>query len=62
MRIAAALATLPREKREVIVLRDFLDLSYAEVADVLGIAPGTVMSRIHRARLTLKDALGSIEE
>jgi RNA polymerase sigma-70 factor (ECF subfamily) len=62
MRIAAALATLPREKREVIVLRDFLDLSYAEVADVLGIAPGTVMSRIHRARLALKDALGSIEE
>lgn len=59
--ISAALAQLSRDKREVIVLRDFLDLSYAEVADVLDVAPGTVMSRIHRARLDLKEALGSYE-
>ena len=61
-RISAALSTLPREKREVIVLRDYLDLSYAEIAEILGIAPGTVMSRIHRARLSLKEVLGSHEE
>jgi RNA polymerase sigma-70 factor (ECF subfamily) len=61
-RIKDALSTLSRDKREVIVLRDFLDLSYAEVAGVLDVAPGTVMSRIHRARLDLKEALGSYEE
>ncbi len=62
VRIAAGLAQLSQDKREVIVLRDFLDLSYAEVADVLDVAPGTVMSRIHRARLDLKEVLGSYEE
>jgi len=41
----------------MIVLRDYLDLSYAEIADVLGIATGTVMSRLHRARLALKEVL-----
>lgn len=61
-RIAAALAALPRDKREVIVLRDYLDLSYAELADILDIAPGTVMSRIHRARLALKEVLGGEQE
>ena len=34
-----------------------LCLSYAEVAQVLNTAPGTVMSRLHRARLALKEAL-----
>lgn len=61
-RIAAALATLSRDRREVIILRDFLDLSYAELAVVLGVAPGTVMSRIHRARLELKEALTGHDE
>jgi len=55
--IRRALAVISGDKREVIILRDFLDLSYAEIAKVLGIAPGTVMSRIHRARLALKEAL-----
>ncbi len=54
-----ALASISDDKREVVVLRDYLDLSYAEVAKVLGVAPGTVMSRIHRARLALKEALDS---
>jgi RNA polymerase sigma-70 factor (ECF subfamily) len=56
-RVVRALATLPAERREIIVLRDYLDLSYAEIAGVLDIAPGTVMSRLHRARLALKEAL-----
>ena len=55
--LADALATLPVDQRQIVVLRDYLDLSYAEIADVLGIAPGTVMSRLHRARLALKEAL-----
>lgn len=54
--IRAALAALPTDKREIIVLRDYMDLSYTEIADVLTIAPGTVMSRLHRARLALKEA------
>jgi RNA polymerase sigma-70 factor (ECF subfamily) len=52
-----ALAMIPADKREMIVLRDYLDLSYAQIADVLGIAQGTVMSRLHRSRLALKEAL-----
>ena len=56
-RVVRALAALPAERREIIVLRDYLDLSYAEIAEVLDIAPGTVMSRLHRARLALKEAL-----
>jgi RNA polymerase sigma-70 factor (ECF subfamily) len=56
-RVERALATLSAERREIVVLRDYLDLSYAEIAKVLDIAPGTVMSRLHRARLALKEAL-----
>lgn len=55
--VRRALAALTSDKREIIVLRDYLDLSYAEIAEVVGIAPGTVMSRLHRSRLALKEAL-----
>ena len=55
--IQRALARLQDDKREIVVLRDYLDLSYAEIAGVLGVAQGTVMSRLHRARLALKEAL-----
>ncbi len=55
--VRRGLAAIPAEKREIIVLRDYLDMSYAEIADVLDIAPGTVMSRLHRARLALKETL-----
>jgi RNA polymerase sigma-70 factor (ECF subfamily) len=56
-RVGHALASLPADRREIIVLRDYLDLSYAEIAEVLDIAPGTVMSRLHRARMALKEGL-----
>ncbi|MGD8580920.1 MAG: sigma-70 family RNA polymerase sigma factor [Lysobacterales bacterium] len=52
-----SLAQLEPDHRQIVVLRDYLDLSYAEIADVLGIATGTVMSRLHRARLALKEVL-----
>ena len=56
-----ALSRLSSEQREMIVLRDYMDLSYAEIADVLLITPGTVMSRLHRARMALNEELGSNE-
>jgi len=55
--LGRALAQLGNEQRQVIVLRDYMDLSYAEIAVVLDIAPGTVMSRLHRARMALKEEL-----
>ena len=59
-RVAAvhkALAELPEERRAVVVLRDFEGLSYDEIAAVLGLELGTVRSRLHRARLDLKEKL-----
>ena len=47
------LDVLPTEQREVILLRDFHNLSYAEISEVLSIPAGTVMSRLHRARAEL---------
>jgi RNA polymerase sigma-70 factor (ECF subfamily) len=48
--VAAALAALPAEAREVLVLREIEDLSYKQIATVLDLPIGTVMSRIARAR------------
>jgi len=52
-----ALGEISPDQRQIVVLRDFLNLPYAEIADVLDIAPGTVMSRLHRARLALGEVL-----
>lgn len=54
----AALATLPVEQREVIVLVCVEGLAYAEAAEVLGIPKGTVMSRLARGRVALAGKLG----
>ena len=56
-RVWRALATLPADKREIIVLRDFHDLSYSDLAEVLDIPIGTVMSRLHGARRQLRARL-----
>ena len=56
--IDAALAELPEEFRAAVVLRDLCDLDYAEIADALGIPPGTVRSRIARGRAQLARRLG----
>ena len=48
--VAAALAALPAEAREVLVLREIEDLSYKHIAAVLDLPIGTIMSRIARAR------------
>ncbi len=57
-----ALAELPDQMREIILLRDFHDLPYAEIAQVLDIPPGTVMSRLHRARSALRGRLLAKEQ
>lgn len=44
---------LPAERREILFLVDVLGLKYSETAEVLGLAPGTVMSRLSRARRAL---------
>jgi RNA polymerase sigma-70 factor (ECF subfamily) len=49
-----ALATLPEAQRQTFVLHAEAELSYREVADVLGISIGTVMSRLYYARLKLR--------
>ena len=55
--VFAALGGLQREHREILVLRDYQDLSYQEIAKVLRVPRGTVMSRLHRARKSLGAAL-----
>jgi len=51
--IERALSGIPAEQREILILRDYVDLSYADIAIVLDVANGTVMSRLHRARTQL---------
>ena len=55
--ISAALAALPEDHRTVVLLADVEELSYKEIADVLGCPIGTVMSRLHRARKALQQRL-----
>jgi RNA polymerase sigma-70 factor (ECF subfamily) len=45
---------LPPEYREVLLLREVEDLAYKEIATILGVPVGTVMSRLARARLALR--------
>ena len=52
-----ALNRLSPEHRAVLVLKDIEGLKYEEIADVTGVPIGTVRSRIHRARLELRDLL-----
>jgi RNA polymerase sigma-70 factor, ECF subfamily len=52
--IRRLVAALPEPFRETIVLRDINDLSYRDIADVLGVPVGTVMSRLARARAMLR--------
>jgi RNA polymerase sigma-70 factor (ECF subfamily) len=59
VRILEALSELSRIQREILVLRDYQDLTYAEIADTLNIPIGTVMSRLHGARKKLRQKLQS---
>jgi RNA polymerase sigma-70 factor (ECF subfamily) len=55
--VVEALGDVPANFREVVVLVDVGDFSYAEAADILGIPIGTVMSRLYRGRRLLKQRL-----
>ena len=55
--IVSALSAVPHDFRDVIVLVDIGDFSYADAAQILDIPIGTVMSRLHRGRRILKREL-----
>lgn len=56
--LARALASIPDVFRNAVVLRDVDDFTYQEIARILDVPIGTVMSRIHRGRALLRAALG----
>ncbi len=55
--LAEAIEQLPREYREPIILRELVELSYQEIAEILEIPIGTVMSRLARGRKRLMDVM-----
>ncbi len=55
--LEAAFARLDPEARAIVVLRDIEGMSYGEIARLLDLRLGTVKSRVHRARMELKDAV-----
>ncbi len=55
-RVRAAIETLPEREREVLVLKEFEGLRYREIAELVGIPLGTVMSRLYAARRHLAAA------
>ena len=55
--VQTKLAELTPEHRAVLVLRDIQGLSYDEIASALNLEGGTVRSRIHRARMELKEKI-----
>lgn len=61
LRIRRALHELTEDHREILLLRYWSDLSYAEIGHTLGIELGTVMSRLSRARARLQQHLGQEE-
>jgi RNA polymerase sigma-70 factor (ECF subfamily) len=57
-RVQAAMARLPEEMRAVVILRAYHDFDYDQIAAALGLELGTVKSRLGRARVALREALG----
>lgn len=61
-RVHAALATLPDEFRQVMVLREMDGCSYEVIAEILDLPVGTVRSRLHRARTQMRELLKEVLE
>ncbi len=61
-RIEAAVEALVEEQREVFVLREFMNLPFKEIADIVGVPENTVKSRMRYALEKLRIALGEYEE
>lgn len=55
--VARAIATLDEDHRLLVVLRDIEEMSYEEICEITNLPEGTVKSRLHRARMELKDLL-----
>ena len=55
--VREAIDSLPEEQRQIVTMRDITGLSYAEIAEILGLEMGTVKSRINRARGNVKKFL-----
>ena len=53
-----AIAELEEDHRLLVILRDVEELSYDEIGEVTGLPEGTIKSRLHRARMNIKDYLG----
>ncbi|MEU3479466.1 RNA polymerase sigma factor [Streptomyces sp. NPDC033754] len=60
-RIAAAVSGLPRDQRQVLIMRDVQGLPGRTVANALGLSSAAMKSRLHRARGALRDALAATE-
>ncbi len=58
--VGRALEALPEAFRVAVLLRDVQDFAYDEIAGILGVPIGTVMSRIHRGRALLRASLGHL--
>lgn len=58
-RVDSALRALAPAHREVIILREFEEFEYTQIAAIVGVPVGTVMSRLSRARERLRELLGS---
>jgi len=58
--VVAALSEVPHDFRDVLVLVDLGDFTYADAAQILDIPVGTVMSRLHRGRRILKKAMADV--
>lgn len=61
-RVEAAIAALPEQRRTAFRLCDVEGYAAAEVAEIMGLAPGTVRSHVHHARHDLRDRLGPLAE
>jgi RNA polymerase sigma-70 factor (ECF subfamily) len=60
--LARAMEHITDDQRAAIVLFDVHGYDYAEIADLTGVSIGTVKSRIHRGRMTLREQLGPAME
>ena len=58
--VQLALSRLDEERRNIIVLRDLQGIDYAEIASMLDIPAGTVRSRLHRARIELREIMNAM--
>jgi len=52
-----AIANLPEDQRLLVVLRDVEEMSYQEIEEITGLPEGTIKSRLHRARMAIKESV-----